>query len=68
VGSYPDYDSSRRCLYLPVDHFVVSQSALYDIAVEFASPKKSPTPNQSQFSSRRLRIFDSVGGIFCLKF
>jgi predicted AAA+ superfamily ATPase len=37
AASYPDYDSSRRCLYLPVDHFVVSQSALYDIAVEFAN-------------------------------
>jgi len=37
VDQYPDYLSSRRCLYLPVDHFVVAQSAIYDIATDFAN-------------------------------
>ena len=36
VDGYPDYASSRRCLYVPADHFVVAQTALYDIAEEFA--------------------------------
>jgi len=36
VERYPDYESSRRCLYLPADHFVVAQMPLYDIAAEFA--------------------------------
>ena len=36
VESHPDYASSRRCLYLPVDHFVVSQRPLYEIGEEFA--------------------------------
>ena len=34
---YPDYLSSRRCLYLPVDHFIVAQSAIYDIATDFCN-------------------------------
>jgi predicted AAA+ superfamily ATPase len=37
VDQYPDYLSSRRCLYLPVDHFVVAQRAIYDIATDFAN-------------------------------
>ena len=37
VDQYPDYLSSRRCLYLPVDHFVVAQRALYEIATDFAN-------------------------------
>ncbi|MEI8284171.1 MAG: AAA family ATPase [bacterium] len=37
VDQYPDYLSSRRCLYLPVDHFVVAQKAIYEIASDFAN-------------------------------
>jgi predicted AAA+ superfamily ATPase len=37
VDRYPDYLSSRRCLYLPVDHFVVAQKAIYEIATDFAN-------------------------------
>lgn len=36
VDGHPDYASSRRCLYLPADHFVVAQTPLYEIAEEFA--------------------------------
>lgn len=36
IGQYPDYAQSRRCLYLPVDHFRVSGLALYEVAEEFA--------------------------------
>lgn len=35
VDCYPDHASSRRCLYLPADHFVVAQTPLYEIADEF---------------------------------
>ncbi len=37
VDQYPDYLSSRRCLYLPVDHFVVAQKAIHEIATDFAN-------------------------------
>ena len=37
ADQYPDFQSSRRCLYLPVDHFVVAQRAIYDIATDFAN-------------------------------
>ena len=37
VDRYPNYLSSRRCLYLPVDHFVVAQRPLYEIATDFAN-------------------------------
>jgi predicted AAA+ superfamily ATPase len=37
VDRYPDYLSSKRCLYLPVDHFVVAQKAIYEIATDFAN-------------------------------
>jgi len=36
VERYPDHSSSGRCLYLPVDHFIVAQRPLYEIAAEFA--------------------------------
>lgn len=32
---FPDYDTSRECLYIPVDHFVVAQTPLYEIARDF---------------------------------
>jgi predicted AAA+ superfamily ATPase len=37
VDQHPDYLSSQRCLYLPVDHFVVAQKAVYDIATDFSN-------------------------------
>jgi len=36
VAEFPDFEESRKCLYLPVDHFRVSGLPLYDIAEEFA--------------------------------
>ena len=36
VDGYPEFANSRRCLYLPADHFVVAQMPLYEIAGEFA--------------------------------
>ena len=37
VDKHSDYAISRRCLYLPVDHFVVAQRPLYEIAADFAN-------------------------------
>ena len=37
VDRYPDYLTSARCLYLPVDHFVVAQKPVYEIATDFAN-------------------------------
>lgn len=37
VDFHPHYVDSRQCLYLPVDHFVVAQKAIYDIATDFAN-------------------------------
>ena len=37
VDRYPDYLTSTRCLYLPVDHFVVAQKPVYEIATDFAN-------------------------------
>jgi predicted AAA+ superfamily ATPase len=36
VRRHPAYASARECLYLPVDHFVVAQTPLYEIARDFA--------------------------------
>lgn len=36
VATYPDYPTSRACLYLPADHFMVAQTPLYEIARAFA--------------------------------
>jgi len=35
--TFPDYVTSRACLYLPVDHFVVAQRPLYEIARDFVN-------------------------------
>lgn len=35
--SYPDYATSRACLYLPADHFVVAQMPLYEIVRDFVN-------------------------------
>lgn len=32
---YPKYKTSRSCLYLPADHFLVGQTSLYEIARDF---------------------------------
>jgi predicted AAA+ superfamily ATPase len=37
VDSHPDYATSRACLYIPVDHFVVAQMPLYEIARDFVN-------------------------------
>lgn len=37
VRKYPDYEASRKCLYLPADHFLVSKQALYEVAEVFAN-------------------------------
>ena len=37
ADQYPDYRTSLRCLYLPVDHFVVAQRPVYEIATDFAN-------------------------------
>ena len=34
---YPEFTTSRACLYLPADHFIVAQMPLYDIARDFAN-------------------------------
>lgn len=33
----PDFLTSKRCLYLPADHFVVAQKPVYEIATDFAN-------------------------------
>lgn len=37
VDAHPDYAVSRACLYIPVDHFVVAQMPLYEIARDFVN-------------------------------
>ncbi len=37
VDAFPDFATSRDCLYVPVDHFVVAQTPLYEIARDFAN-------------------------------
>ena len=37
VASFPDHVTSRACLYIPVDHFVVAQMPLYEIARDFVN-------------------------------
>jgi len=37
VDTYPDFVTSRACLYIPVDHFVVAQKPLYEIARDFVN-------------------------------
>lgn len=37
VDSFPAHSTSRACLYLPVDHFIVSQVPLYEIARDFVN-------------------------------
>ena len=34
---YPDHGDTRRCLYLPVDHFLVAKHPLYAVAEAFAN-------------------------------
>ena len=34
---FPDHATSRKCLYLPADHFVVLKQPLYDVAEIFAN-------------------------------
>jgi len=36
VDRFPEYTSSRECLYLPIDHAAVGSRTLYEIAKEFA--------------------------------
>ena len=36
MAEFPDFEQSRKCLYLPVDHFRVSGLPLYEIAEAFA--------------------------------
>jgi hypothetical protein len=36
-AGYPDYEVSRRCLYLPADHFLVAKEPLYAVAEAFAN-------------------------------
>lgn len=35
--TFPDYAVSRKCLYLPSDHFLVARTPLYEIARDFAN-------------------------------
>jgi predicted AAA+ superfamily ATPase len=35
--TFPDYAVSRKCLYLPADHFLVARTPLYEIARDFAN-------------------------------
>jgi len=37
VGAHPDFAVSRACLYVPVDHFIVAQMPLYEIARDFVN-------------------------------
>jgi len=37
VETFPDHATSRACLYIPVDHFVVAQMPLYEIARDFVN-------------------------------
>jgi len=37
VRKFPDHAASRKCLYLPADHFVVSKQPLYEVAEVFAN-------------------------------
>ena len=34
---HPDYEVSRRCLYLPADHFLAASHPLYEVAETFAN-------------------------------
>jgi len=36
VATYPDYASSRQCLYVPADHFTVARIPMYEMARDFA--------------------------------
>ena len=37
IRKHPDHATSRKCLYLPADHFVVSKQPLYEVAETFAN-------------------------------
>lgn len=37
IRNFPDHATSRKCLYLPADHFVVSKQPLYMVAEAFAN-------------------------------
>ena len=37
VDTHSDYATSRACLYIPVDHFIVAQMPLYEIARDFVN-------------------------------
>ena len=37
VALHPDFATSRACLYIPVDHFMVAQMPLYEIARDFVN-------------------------------
>jgi predicted AAA+ superfamily ATPase len=37
VREFPDHISSRKCLYLPADHFLLAGLSLYEIAEAFAN-------------------------------
>jgi predicted AAA+ superfamily ATPase len=37
IRKFPDNATSRKCLYLPADHFVVSKQPLYEVAEAFAN-------------------------------
>lgn len=37
VRKFPAHPTSRKCLYLPADHFVVSKQPLYEVAEAFAN-------------------------------
>ncbi len=36
IEDFPDYETSQRCLYLPVDHFILAGKPLYEVAERFA--------------------------------
>jgi predicted AAA+ superfamily ATPase len=37
VTTHPDHATSRTCLYLPADHFIVAQTPIYEIARDFTN-------------------------------
>jgi predicted AAA+ superfamily ATPase len=37
IRKFPDHATSRKCLYLPADHFVVAKQPLYEVAEAFAN-------------------------------
>ncbi len=68
MRKHPDHATSRKCLYLPADHFVVSKNPLYEVAETFANQGGKllcvdEIHKADAWASQLKSILDTFGGL-----